>query len=52
MPNRPVQYSYGSVLLADIYDDMATVNRRLSALQSQWATIVRFDVKLEVGVSL
>ena len=40
---------YGATLLADVYDDMATVNGRLATLQSQWASIVRSDIQLQVG---
>lgn len=43
---------YGATLLADVYDDMATVNSRLATLQSKWAGIVRSDVQLEVLTSL
>ena len=45
----PSDGPYGAVLLADIYDDMATVNSRLATLQSRWASIVRRDVQLEVS---
>ena len=41
---------YDAALLADVYDDMATVNSRLATLQSKWASIVRFNVQLEVSV--
>lgn len=40
---------YSSTLLADVYDDMATVNSRLATLQSKWASIVRYSVQLGVG---
>jgi len=40
---------YSSTLLADVYDDMATVNSRLATLQSKWASIIRYSVQLEVG---
>lgn len=29
---------------------MATVNSRLATLQSKWASIVRYDIQLEVGI--
>ena len=40
---------YGATLLANVYEDMATVNGRLATLQSKWASIVRSDIQLEVG---